>query len=364
MKIAVLANLKKNAPRLEGTHSDQWDDLDSPHTIDSIIEALGKGGHEAVFIEADINPPFCLIDRLREHRPDLCFNIAEGHMGDSREAHIPSLLEMLGIPYTGSGVLTLALTLDKPMTKRILVYHDLPTPEFQVFESPEDAVNAELLDEGGELRFPLFVKPSREGTGMGITAESIVKDLSGLKAQVALLLKRYRQPVLCERFIRGREITVGILGNLQPTSARRISDRTAPHTLPSELTFFPPLEVDLATYDSSEAGLYTNRIKVELAESFHYICPAPLEEKQVERLNLLAAAVFRVMGCYDMARVDFRLDESDDNSPSILEVNPLPGFCPEYSDLPIEAYAAGWSYERLVNSVVNLAAKRYGLSSV
>lgn len=361
MRIAVLANLKENVAKLDGMAPDQWDDLDSPHTIDSIIEAVGKGGHEAVFLEANINPPFCLIDRLNEYRPDLCFNIAEGHFGDSREAHIPSLLEMLGIPYTGSRVLTLALTQDKPMAKRILGYHDLPTPEFQVFKSPEEPVNDELLDERGGLRFPMFVKPSREGTGMGISAESIVKDLSGLKAQATQLLQRYRQPVLCERFIQGREVTVGVLGNLQPASARRINDRTAPHILPSELTFFPPLEVDLCAYDASEAGLYTNRIKVELAQSLHNFCPAPLEEKQVDRLNQLAAAVFRVMGCCDMARVDFRLDESDENSPYILEVNPLPGFGPEYSDLSIEAYAAGWSYERLVNTVVNLAAKRYCL---
>jgi D-alanine-D-alanine ligase len=361
MRIAVLANLKKNAPKFDRMTPDQWDDLDSPHTIDSIIEALGKGGHRAVFFEANINPPFCLIDRLREYRADLCFNIAEGHFGDSREAHIPSLLEMLEIPYTGSRVLTLALTLDKPVAKRILRYHGLPTPEFQVFESSEEPVNEDLLDEGGGLRFPVFVKPSREGTGMGISAESIVRDLSGLKAQVARLLQSYRQPVLCERYIQGREVTVGVLGNLRPKSARRLSDQTAPHILPSGLTFFPPLEVDMSAYDSSEAGVYTNRIKVELAQSFHYICPAPLEASQVDMLNRLAAAVFRVMGCYDVARVDFRLDESDENSPYILEVNPLPGLGPDYSDLPIEAYAAGWSYERLINTIVDLAATRFSL---
>ncbi|MBZ0300880.1 MAG: hypothetical protein K8J31_14110 [Anaerolineae bacterium] len=361
MRIAVLANLKKNAPTWEGMTPDQWDDLDSPKTTHALVEALEFNGHEAAFFEANIQPPYNLIEKLQAYKPDLCFNIAESHFGNARESQIPALLEMLGIPYTGSQVLTLALALDKPMTKRVLLYHGLPTPEFQVFERPDDAIDEDLLDAAGELRFPMFVKPSREGTGMGVSASSIVRTVEQMRRQVAEHLKRYNQPILCERYIKGREVTIGLIGNLKPSAARRINERTAPNTLPDELTFFPPLEVNTTAYDDSEAGLYTNRMKVELAEEFHYFCPAPLDPDLLFRLNGLTAAVFRVLGCREVSRVDFRLDEEHDNEPYILEINPLPGLNPGYSDLCIEASAAGWTYEQLIGTMVELAAERYGL---
>ena len=130
MHVALLANLKKNAPTWEGMSPDHWDDLDSEKTIQSITEALESGGHRVTFLEGDVT----LYDSLRQVKPDICFNICEGHFGDAREAQVPAILEMLRIPYTGSKVLTLALTLDKPMTKRVLAYHNLPTPPFQTFE--------------------------------------------------------------------------------------------------------------------------------------------------------------------------------------------------------------------------------------
>ncbi len=361
MRIAVIANLKENAPHWEGMPADQWDDLDSRRTVDSIIAALEQGGHQAEFFEGNILPPYNLVENLERYRPDLCFNIAEGHFGDSRESQIPAILEMLRIPYTGSKVLTLSLALDKPMTKRILYYHGLPTPEFQTFERADEPIDDDLLNEDGELRYPLFVKPSREGTSVGVSAESIVYTVEQLRAQVDKQLRRYNQPVLCEHYVKGREITIGMIGNLGPRAARRLNERMASDTLPETLFFFPPLEVDLGAYDASEGGIYTNRIKVELAETFYYLCPAPLEPDFVHRLNLLAAAVFRVIGCRDVARVDFRLDEDNHNKPYILEVNPLPGLSPGVSDLCLEAQAAGWSYERLINTIVNLAAIRQGL---
>lgn len=365
MRIAVLANLKYNAPTWEGMPADRWDDLDSPKTIEAIITALESNGHEAELLEASILPPYNLVERLLAYQPDLCFNIAEGHFGDGREAQIPAILEMLRLPYTGSKVLTLALALDKPMTKRILCYHDLPTPKFQVFEQAGEPIDTDLVDEGGKnLRFPLFVKPSREGTSMGISAESIVQTIPELRDQLEKQLRRYQQPVLCEQYIEGREITVGVLGNLGPIVAARLNERTAPTVLPESLTFLPPLEVDLGAYDASEAGLYTNRMKTELADDFHYICPASLSAEIQRELKLLTAAVFRVTGCCDVARVDFRLDANDGNKPYILEVNPLPGLNPGYSDLCLQAQAAGWPYERLINMIVDLAAKRWGLVAV
>jgi D-alanine-D-alanine ligase len=350
MKVALLANLKKNAPTWPGMPPDRWDDLDSESTIQAIMQAIEAGGHDVTFLEGDIS----LFETLPRLKPDICFNICEGHFGDGREAHVPVLLEMLRIPYTGSQVLTLALALDKPMTKRVLTYHGLPTPPFQVFERVTEPLDPQML-------FPLFVKPSREGTGMGVSAESIARDEVQLRTQLRRLFERYDQPVLAEHYIEGREVTVGVLGNLSSPVAWRVpDDEEAPRILRG-LQFLPALEVDLDAYPAEEAGIYTSRIKVEMADEFHYLCPAPLNEDQIEELNWLSAAVFRVTGCLDVARVDFRLDANDGDQPYILEVNPLPGLNPGYSDLCIEAAAAGWTYNELINEILNLAIERYEL---
>ncbi len=350
MHIALLANLKKNAPLWHGMSPDQWDDLDSEETLESIMGALRTHGHRVTFLEGDAT----ILDKLREVKPDICFNICEGHFGDSREAQIPALLELLRIPYTGSKVLPLALTLDKPMTKRVLTYHELPTPPFQVFERVDEKLDA-------NMEFPLFVKPSREGTGMGVSAESIVRDESQLRTQLRRLFERYSEPALVERYIEGREVTIGMVGNLvTPVAWRLPRNETAPRIFKG-LHFFPPLEINMDAYPVEEAGIYTSRIKVELAHDFHYLCPAPLDEDVVDELNWLAAATFRVTGCQDVARVDFRLDANDGNKPYILEINPLPGLNPEYSDLCVEARADGWQYDELVNRILNEAASRYRL---
>ena len=352
MKIALLANLKQNAPNWPGMSPDQWDDLDSWETIQSITLALEKAGHRVTFLEGDAS----LYNNLQAVKPDMCFNICEGHFGDSREAQIPAILELLRIPYTGSRVLTLALALDKPMTKRVLAYHDLPTPAFQTFERENEPL-------GPALEFPLFVKPSCEGTGMGVSSESVVRDEAQLRRQLKRMFERYNQPILVERFIEGREITIGMVGNLtEPVAWRVPEDEDAPR-IQRGLHFFPPLEVDMGAYPVEEGGIYTNRIKVELAHNFYYLCPAPLSPDQIEELNWLAAATFRVMGCLDVARVDFRLDANNGNKPYILEINPLPGLNPHYSDLCIEAKAGGWSYEQLINSIVEETAERYQLKN-
>lgn len=352
MHVALLANLKKNAPAWPGISSDRWDDLDSEKTIAAISRALEAAGHRVTFLEGDRS----LYNEIQKVKPDICFNICEGHFGDAREAQVPALLEMLRIPYTGSQVLTLALTLDKPMTKRVLSYHNLPTPPFQTFERVDESLDSDLT-------FPLFVKPSREGTGMGVSAESIVQDETQLRAQLRRLFVRYDQPVLVERYIEGREVTVGVVGNLAGPVAWRVPEDEEAPRVSRGLHFFPPLEIDMSRYPAEEGGVYTGRIKVELAEDFHYLCPAPLSEAQVEELNWLTAAVFRITGCLDVARVDFRLDAHDEERPYILEVNPLPGLNPDYSDLCIEARADGWLYDRLVQRILEEAIERYQIQA-
>jgi D-alanine-D-alanine ligase len=352
MQVALLANLKKNAPSWPEMPPDHWDDLDSEETIRAITNAIEAGGHRVTFLEGDVT----LYDKLRRFRPDICFNICEGHFGDAREAQVPAILEMLRIPYTGSRVLTLALALDKPMTKRVLAYHGLPTPPFQTFERVNEPLDP-------DMQFPLFVKPSREGTGMGVSADSIIRDEGQLRTQLRRVFERYDQPALVERFIEGREVTVGVVGNLTPPVAWRLPEDEEAPRISRGLHFFPPLEVDMAAYPAEEAGVYTSRIKVDMAHEFHYLCPAPLSAEQVEDLNWLTAATFRVAGCLDVARVDFRLDANDGDKPYVLEVNPLPGLNPDYSDLCLEAAADGWSYEELVNRILEEAIERHELSN-
>jgi D-alanine-D-alanine ligase len=348
-RVALLANLKINAPKFEGMPQDQWDDLDSESTINSLVTAIRAGGNNCEFFEGDIT----LVDNLRKFNPDICFNICEGHFGDAREAQIPAILENLQIPYTGSKVLALALALDKSMTKRVLTYHDLPTPAFQSFERVDEPLSSDMI-------FPLFVKPSREGTGMGVSQKSIVNNESELREQVAHIHQRYKQPALVERFIQGREVTVGLVGNLIGPVARRLPDDDEAPRVQSGLRFFPPLEVNLKPFEDSDV-VYSNRLKVDLADQLDYICPAPLDDEMVDELNWLTAAVFRVTGGLDVSRVDFRLDANDDWKPYILEINPLPGLSPGISDLVIEAAAEGVEHTFLVNMILDTALERYGM---
>jgi D-alanine-D-alanine ligase len=363
LRVALLANIKKNAPQFAGMGPDAWDDLDSEATMEALLAAIRAGGHEAVFYEGNAD----LYEHLRADRPDLCFNICEGHFGDGREAQVPALLEMLRLPYTGSRVLSLALALDKPLTKRVLMWHDLPTPAFQTFEAPDEPLDSDMV-------FPLFAKPSREGTGMGVSVKSIVHTEPELREQLDYIINHYHQTALVERFIAGREVTVGLVGNVSGLASRRLPTRfyNSARRDYSEaglaalkaggMTFLPPMEVNLAPYIESD-GVYSNRLKTDLAEQLDYLCPAPLQGPQVRELNWLTAAVFRVIGCNDVARVDFRLDEADNFKPYILEVNPLPGLTPGISDLVIEAAAIGMSHTELVNLILETAIIRHGLKA-
>jgi D-alanine-D-alanine ligase len=194
---------------------------------------------------------------------------------------------------------------------------------------------------------------------MGVTAMSIVRNEDELRDQVGLILNRYKQAALVESFIEGREVTVGMVGNLVGPVARRLPHDEDLPRIQSGLRFFPPMEVDLTPYLETDA-VYANRLKVALADQLNYICPAPLDDDMVDELNWLAAAVFRVTGALDVARVDFRLNIHEDLKPYILEINPLPGLSPGISDIVIEAAAEGVDHIELVNMILETALKRYG----
>ncbi len=344
--VALLYNWKKNAPHLEGEAWDAWNELDSERTTNGIERELRAGGHDVIPLEGDIALP----EKLSRYHVDIAFNICEGHRGPSREAQVPAMLDALGIPYTGSSVMTLAVALDKPMAKRIMAFHGLPTPLFQSFITGEESLD-------GRLKFPLFVKPSREGSGIGITAKSVVRNKRELREQVRSMIATYHQPALVEEFIEGREFTLGLLGNV----ATNIKSAPAggPERHPT-WQVFPPLEVDLSPCPPDQAGLYTSVIKSQMYDVPKYLCPAPTTKALRSKLERLAVGAFTALECCDFARVDFRL-RKETGEPTILEVNPLAGLQEGISDIVMGAEAVGISYSSLINGILETALQRYGL---
>ena len=318
--------------------------------------ALRQAGHTVFPMEGDATLPV----KLKKLDVDIAFNTCEGFRGDSREAQVPALLEMLGIPYTAAKVLGLALTLDKAMTKRVLKHHGLPTPRFQEFFTPTDSLDA-------TLRFPLFAKPNREGTGKGITEKSILNNPAELRDYVDYLLKTYQQTVLVEEYIDGRDITCGLVGNLAPHAlaapipvAALIPQNGQTGVDYEGFHFFPLSEVDYTVYDPGTEPVYSNRLKVTLADKYRALCPAPVSEEVAAELRRLALEVFRHTQSLDLARVDFRLDRRS-GVPMILEINALPGVTP-ISDLTLCAEAEGLTHADLIVAVMDAAIRRHGPS--
>ncbi|HYG61841.1 MAG TPA: D-alanine--D-alanine ligase [Thermoanaerobaculia bacterium] len=261
---------------------------------------------------------------------DLVFNLAEGVRGRSREAQVPALCELFDQPYTFSDPLTCAVTLDKPLAKRVVRDYGLPTPAFAVVERPEDA-SAVTLDP------PLFLKPAAEGSSKGVTERSRIATRDALEETCAELIRLFRQPVLVEAYLPGREMTVGIVGN--GAEARVVG------------------VMEVAASPGYEFDAYTARNKAEWEERMTYRLVA--DEGLAGRARQVALAAYHALGCLDAARVDLRCDRSGE--PNFLEINPLPGLDPVKSDLPILARLAGTSYPELLGHIVGAAAKRWGL---
>lgn len=344
--MAVLANVKGETDLPAGSPPDAGAEFDRAETIQAIRAALESAGHRTIFIPAGSDLPRA----LEEARPDICFNIAEGVHGDGREAQVPALLEMLGIPYTASQVVANAISLEKTLTKRLWRDANLPVTPFQEFLS----VNDNLRRPG--LRYPLFVKPSREGTGMGVDLGAVVKDEAELRERVAWVLETYHQPALVETYLPGREFTVGVLGRRDFPPFSRHPELYGPDGFHR----FPVLEIESTR--SVTPGVYGYKAKSkDLWESGApgYLCPAEIEPKLVEQLQRLALRAHRAITALDVSRVDFRLDSQ--GNPYLLEINTLPGLNPEISDLCIMARAEGLPYEHLILEILDLAASRFGL---
>lgn len=347
LRVALLYNLKKNAPHVPGEPGDAAAELDSEETAQALQEAMEAGGHHVTPLEGDTSL-YPTLQRMRDGI-DIAFNICEGHRGDSRESQVPAILEILGIPYTAGKILAQALSLDKAMAKRVWMSCGLPTAAFQLFEHGDEPLHP-------SLSFPLFVKPVHEGTAKGIDADAVVHSDKELRARVRHVISAYLQPALVETFLPGREFTVGVLGNALGRGEKPLSKRYDS----SGFHVFPVLEIDTSPLAETEGSVYTNRIKSDRPLDINYLCPARIDAALEAELKRLAVEAFLTLNALDVSRVDFRLDAQ--GRPHIMEINTLPGINPTISDLCIMARAEGMPYRQLVNDILELAARRYGLA--
>ncbi len=332
-------------PKPEGVPPDAFADFDHIETIDSVRAALETDGHQTCFIQADRDLPYA----LREEKPDICFNIAEGLGGDAREAQVPALLELLQIPYTGSRVLTNGISLDKTLTKRIWRDRRLPVAPFQEFNMGDEPLRP-------DMEFPLFVKPAREGTGMGVDLKAIVKDENELRERTCWVINMYQQPALVETFLPGREFTVGIMGRADA----KLFSRHPEWYEKDGFHRFPILELDSSR--SVTPGVYGNEAKSQEVGSDDapgYFCPAEVEPELGKKLHYLAWRAHVLLGALDVSRTDIRLDA--EGNPRLIEINTLPGLTPNYSDLCLQAKAEDIAYPDLILDILYLGASRWGM---
>lgn len=329
MKIALTYNLKKKD---ETKPLDYFSEFDSQDTVDAISYALKSRGHSVDLVEVG---QARLFSYFKNNDVDIVFNIAEGKNGKFRESEIPAILDYLSIPYTGSNTFSLALALNKALTKKILKAENIATPHFQVFAKGNEELDA-------SLKFPLIVKPNREGSAKGINISNVVESKESLFNKIKEIQDSYKQEVLVEEFIEGKELTVGILEN-------------------GKSIILPILEIDFSECAKSGEYFYSWRMKeyqgnreLGLVPTFH--CPARLDKDTEELVKETALKTHRVVGCFDISRTDIRL--SKDNVPYVLEINPLPGLDPNDSNFPLMAYAAGMKYDELIEAILLSALER------
>lgn len=324
MRIGITYDLRDDYLR-RGYGKEETAELDSEETVDAIACALGKLGHQTVNI-GSLNE---LARRLlANERWDLVFNIAEGFHGLGREAQVPCLLDAYQIPYTFSDPVVLGLTLHKGLTKHVIRDLGLPTPDFVVVSDTEEINDL-------NLRYPLFAKPVGEGTSKGISSESKIDDPRQLRAVVARLLSLYRQPVLIEAFLPGREFTVGLVGTGKATRALGI------------------MEVQLL--DTAEQSSYSYQNKANYEDRVKYRL---VDDETAEQAKETAVKAWRGLDCRDAGRIDLRCDAN--GVPQFIEVNPLAGLNPVWSDLPILARMAGVDYVELLGMIIDSACERIG----
>ncbi len=322
--VGVVFNLKRG---LKTTVPDAEAEYDSIETVYAIKSALEAEGHHIILLEADEALP----EKLRNEHIDIAFNIAEGLNGRGREAQIPAMLNFFGIPFTGSDETTLCLALDKALTKQLMLSYRIRTPKYAL-------LSAEASLSKVSLKYPVIIKPNAEGSSKGISDISIVKSAKELRELARQNIQVYNEAMLAEEYIEGREFTVGILGN------------------GSETRVFPPMEIIYKKETQEHFHVYSYNVKQNYKEYLDYQCPASLTKGQEAEIMKYAKKIYNILGCRDFSRIDFRMPA--DGKIYFIEINPLPGLAPGYSDYPILAEFCGISYTELVNGILNAALKR------
>lgn len=322
-KASLRIGLAFNMKRIDSHGGDDREaEYDAPETIQALGRAIESHGHVVVPLEATPDFPRALLAA----NVDVVFNVAEGMAGRSREAQVPSLCELLGVPYTGSDSATLSICLDKSLAKRLL--RDVETAAFQVLVTGRERLRP--------MRYPVIVKPNQEGTSKGITDKSVCDDEGEVRRVARALIERYGQPALVEEYIFGRELTVGLLGERRPR-------------------VLPPMEIVFTS--QTDRPVYDYQCKQDWASHIRYECPAKLTKEELRAVERACRTTFMALGCRDVARIDLRL--APDGRVFVIEVNPLPGLTPDFSDLCLIANGAGMDYRTLIGEILSGGIKRW-----
>lgn len=326
--VGLTYDLKTDYKFKEGDPLDANAEFDHPTTIDVIGKAIAANGFKVKKIGNAAN----LLEKIDNLGVDIVFNISEGLTGRNRESQVPILLEMAQVPFVGADALTLGLTLDKVMAKKIFIAEGIPTPRFFEVNS------AEALVDHDHCKFPFIVKPRFEGSSKGLSESSRVENIDELKKQVDFITKTYKQPALVEEFISGQEFTVAIVGNAKPE-------------------IMPIVQIKIDGKLKLNDKFYTfARITSDRLE---YICPAKITQELKKKLDDLALRVYHSVECRDFGRVDFRVD--NEGNPYVLEINPLPSLSTE-DVFMLVAQNIGITYEQMVGKILNSALIRNGLN--
>ena len=327
--IGFTYDLRSDLPLKDGDPVDLNAEFDVKETVDLVKSAIELAGHKVVLI-GNVNN---LLKMLPDLKVDIVFNLCEGFGSRNREAQVPVILETFGIAYVGSDGLTMSLTLDKIMTKKILIAEGIPTPRYIGIKTMDDLIN---LD---HMKFPMIVKLCQEGTSKGISDESVIHNRKELENQSEFLFDRYdNSPLIIEQFIAGFELTVPIIGNFPPEA-------------------FPAVQVSIK--DMLDLGEMIYTFERVSSTDLKYVCPAKIGKRLEKKLADLALRTYKSVDCLDFGRVDFRIDK--DGNPYVLEINPLPSLSND-DVFDLSPKVVGCDYNMVVNKIIDAALKRYGLN--
>lgn len=327
LRVGIAYDLRSDFAAHADGPDDRLEEYDSESTVAAIVEGLSANGYQPELLGGGRR----LMEKVMARPPDLVFNLAEGFGTRAREAHVPAVLEMLGVPFTHSDPVTLGVTLDKAMAKRLVAGMGVATPRFAVLTRPEQVASLDLT-------FPVIAKPLFEGSSMGIRKTSRVDDRQALGELVSGLLRGYGQAVLVEEFCNGPEFTVGIIGTGESARVLAVME-----IVPKRAT--------------SDEFVYSVEVKRNYETEVEYQVPSQRPAQVLSAVEDLALRAYRALECRDVGRVDVRLDAQ--GQPYFIELNPLPGINPISSDLVIMTGRMGISYADLIGRIVQGARERY-----